>query len=265
MIKSKETKSQRSIQSIEVGFRLIRALEAAPGPMSLKSLSAAAEMSASKAHLYLVSFCGVGLAAQEADTGYYTLGPYALQLGLASISKADLVHHARRALLELRDLTGEAAYLSVKGNFGPCIVAKVDGLKEVPMVVRVGFSLPLTGSATGHVFMTFGNEEWLERSLKTERHLGGAARRAVPSSELAQAIKLVKLRGYAKTENLLNPGHAAISAPIFDHEGNLAGALTLLGPASDFDRATEEKLSKLLLQRTIHLSEMIGHRPNGSS
>jgi DNA-binding IclR family transcriptional regulator len=255
-------KSQRSIQSVEVGFRLIRALEAAPGPMSLKSLSAAADMSASKAHLYLVSFCNVGLVSQEADTGYYALGPYALQLGLASISKTDLVHRSRKALFELRDVTGEAAYLSVRGNFGPCIVAKVDGLKEVPMVVRVGFSLPLTSSATGHVFMAFANPEWLERTLKTERHLGSAAKKTMPTSELAQAIKLIKSRGYAKTENLLNQGHAALSAPIFDHEGNLAGALTLLGPASDFDKLTEAKLSRLLLEQTRDLSATIGYRPS---
>jgi DNA-binding IclR family transcriptional regulator len=260
-MKDQDKKSQRSIQSVEIGFRLIRALEAAPGPMSLKSLSAAAEMSASKAHLYLVSFCNVGLVEQEPDTGYYALGPYALQLGLSSISKADLVHHARKALFELRDITGEAAYLSVKGNLGPCIVAKVDGLKEVPMVVRVGFSLPLTGSATGRVFMAFGNPEWVKQCFKMERQIGSSRSKTLSALEASDIEKAVRSRGFAKTEGLLNPGHAALAAPIFDHDGNLAGALTLLGPASDFDKVTEAKLSKLLLGYTNRLSETIGYRP----
>jgi DNA-binding IclR family transcriptional regulator len=244
---------------VVVGFRLIRALEEAPAPMSLKSLSAAAGMSASKAHLYLVSFSNLGLVVQEAETGYYALGPYALQLGLAALSKIDLVHHARKTLFDLRDVTGEAAYLSIHGNLGPCIVAKVDGLREVPLVIRVGFTLPLTASATGRVYLAFSNREWISRTVEIERQLAGkSAKPKFSSTEISQIVKSIKARGYAKTESLLNIGHAALSAPILDHEGRLAGALTLLGPASDFDCETEKRFSKILLRHAAALSAAVG-------
>ena len=58
-------KPKRNIQSIEVGFKLIRALEEAPGPTSLKLLSKRAGMEPSKAHLYLVSFCNLGLVTRK--------------------------------------------------------------------------------------------------------------------------------------------------------------------------------------------------------
>src|ERR1700761_745352 len=76
---------QRSIQSIEIGFRLIRALENAPGPLTLKELAMRAGMTPSKAHFYLVSFKRVGLVAQNADNGQYLLGRYALDLGLSAL------------------------------------------------------------------------------------------------------------------------------------------------------------------------------------
>src|ERR1700742_4568364 len=123
----------RNIQSIEVGFQLIRALDEAPGPLLLKSLSMRAGMEPSKAHLYLVSFCNLGLVTQT-ENGYYALGPYALQLGLSALNKIDLAQLARGALLELRDETGEAASLSIQGDAGPVIVVRVDGLKDDPMV-----------------------------------------------------------------------------------------------------------------------------------
>ncbi|MBR0687767.1 IclR family transcriptional regulator [Bradyrhizobium manausense] len=264
-MRDQNDRGQRNIQAVEVGFRLIRALEEAPGSMSLKSLSAAAGMTASKAHLYLVSFCNLGLVVQETETGYYALGPYALQLGLTALSKVDLVHHARKTLFDLRDVTGEAAYLSIHGNIGPCIIKKVDGQKEVPLVIRVGFTLPLTASATGRVYLAFSNQEWVKRNVEIERQLAGrSAKPKFSAAELSQIVKSVKARGYAKTESLLNIGHAALSAPIFDHEGRLAGALTLLGPASDFDRETELQFSELLLSHAASLSAAIGYR-NGSS
>src|SRR3546814_5226478 len=60
--------ARRGIQSIGVGFRLVRALIDARGPLPLKQLAAAADMTASKAHPYLASFVQLGLLTQsEAD------------------------------------------------------------------------------------------------------------------------------------------------------------------------------------------------------
>lgn len=75
-----DLENQRSIQSIEIGGRLLNALALQSGPMSLKELAQAAEMTPSKAHPYLVSFGRLGLIEQERDSGQYRLGPAALQL-----------------------------------------------------------------------------------------------------------------------------------------------------------------------------------------
>jgi len=160
-------KPQRNIQSIEVGFRLIRALEQAPGPMSLKLLSQRAGMEPSKAHLYLVSFCNLGLVRQE-DSGYYALGSYALQLGLAALNKIDLAHLARKVLHELRDETGEAVSLAVHGDKGPVIVAKADGLKDDPLVIRLGRTLRVSNSAAGRIFLTYSDADSVRRLLEAE-------------------------------------------------------------------------------------------------
>ena len=81
MDKTVKAQGQRGIQSIEVGFRLIRVLETATGKLPLKTLADLAEMPASNAHLYMVSFCRVGLAVQDPITLRYGLGPYAVQVG----------------------------------------------------------------------------------------------------------------------------------------------------------------------------------------
>jgi DNA-binding IclR family transcriptional regulator len=45
-----DLENQRSIQSIEIGGRLLNALALQSGPMSLKELAQAADMTPSKAH-----------------------------------------------------------------------------------------------------------------------------------------------------------------------------------------------------------------------
>ena len=60
----------RRIKSIEVGFRIIRALEAADRALPLVRLSALVGMPSSKVHVYLASFLREGVVEQEPTTGH---------------------------------------------------------------------------------------------------------------------------------------------------------------------------------------------------
>ena len=71
-------KSQQGIQSIEVGARFSSAGAGPTRPQMLRDLAATAQMPAAKAHRYLVSFARMGLVEQQADTGLYDLGSFAL-------------------------------------------------------------------------------------------------------------------------------------------------------------------------------------------
>ena len=75
------------IQSVEVGFSLLDVLANSGDALMLRDLAAKAGMSAAKAHRYLVSFQRLELVTQDAGSTRYDLGPAALKLGLASLSR----------------------------------------------------------------------------------------------------------------------------------------------------------------------------------
>ena len=79
----------KGIQSIDVGFRLVHALIESGEPLPLKTLAAAAAMSPSKAHNYIVSFRRIEIIVKDAQTGHYCLGPIAGELGLAYLAQRD--------------------------------------------------------------------------------------------------------------------------------------------------------------------------------
>src|ERR1700709_50787 len=99
-------KERAGIQSVEVGFGLLDVLAKADGPLMLRDLAAAAAMSAAKAHRYLVSFQRLGLVAQDAISTRYDLGPAALRLGLASLSRIDAVRLARERVPQIVEQIG---------------------------------------------------------------------------------------------------------------------------------------------------------------
>src|ERR1700678_159990 len=94
--------NQQGVQSVEVGARLLKAIGAASAPLMLKDLAAAARMPPAKAHRYLVSLGRAGLVQQNAGTGLYDLGPFAVDLGLSALGRLSPVAAAEPFLEELR-------------------------------------------------------------------------------------------------------------------------------------------------------------------
>jgi DNA-binding IclR family transcriptional regulator len=216
-----------------VGFKVIHSLESAEGPLPLKQIAQSAGMSASKAYLYLATFEAEGLVKQDRETGYYGLGPSAIQLGLAAIRQLDVVRLAREQLDRLHALTQCAAYISIWGNRGPVIASKVDGLWQGSMVVRVGYVLPLLHSSTGRIFHAYLPKSETRKLVENELNGGkGHALAPLSKSEIDKSAAEIRSLGYAMSENQVNIGFASVSAPVFDYSQRLAGTLTVLGPSA---------------------------------
>jgi DNA-binding IclR family transcriptional regulator len=147
-------RQSKGIRSIEQGYKLLECLEHAGGPLPLKDLARGASMSPSTAHFYLSSFVRVGLMVQAVAGGHYDLGPSALRLGLASLSRFDIVRRAREAMFELRQQAEGSILLTVWGNLGPTVIYHLEGAHRSPLEGRVGTVLPVL-SAAGCCYLAY--------------------------------------------------------------------------------------------------------------
>jgi DNA-binding IclR family transcriptional regulator len=240
----------RSIQSVVIGFALVRALEQNGGPMPLKALAAAAGMSPGQAHAYLASFRAVGLVRQGTD-GLYELGPYALALGLAALDRLDVREAAMEPMRHFRDGCGESVHLSVWSGQGPVIVSRLDGTRGVSLSIRIGFALPLDNSASGRIFTAF---------LPEAEQLAEQSKGRQGRAELRRTLEIVRQSGLATSESLVNIGFAAMSVPVFDHDGRLAAAMTALGPAAHLDTRPDGAVAAALRDAGNAASAAMGHR-----
>ncbi|SMF58162.1 transcriptional regulator, IclR family [Xaviernesmea oryzae] len=265
--KPPEEWTQRRIQSIEVGFQVIRAMEAANGPLPLRDIAAAAGMPPSKAHLYLVSFVKEGVAFQDPVTGHYGLGRFAIQLGLSAIRQLDVVELAREELASLQRATGFATYLSLWGDRGPGIVSKVDGARQGSLAVRLGYVLPLLTSATGQVFLSYLDEsetasvrqdEIAAAKRDSSEETASLAPRVTTAKDIQKVVETVRKQGYAMTVNSINSSFAAIAAPVFDYSGRIVATMTVLGADKQIAGSRKKPTLDALLAAVNRLSERLG-------
>jgi DNA-binding IclR family transcriptional regulator len=259
-------KERAGIQSVEVGFALLQALAQSSGPLMLRDLAAAAGMSAAKAHRYLVSFQRLGLVTQEASDTRYDLGPTALKLGLAALSRLDAVKLARQRIASLMQDLGHTLALAVWGNHGPTIVHWEESPRAVTVNLRLGDVMPLLSSATGRCFAAWMAGETIAPLLKDElarsqkmQRLAGPNDMPRSMAELKALLAEVRRRGLARVIDTLLPGVAGFCAPVFDADGHLVLGIVALGSVATFDSAWDGAVAESLGAAARRMSADLGH------
>ncbi len=264
--KDGDEKGQRSVQSIEVGGRLLLALAQSRLPMSLKDLAARAGLSASRAHPYLVSFGRLGLIEQTAVSGHYALGPAALQLGLTCLSQLDPLKVAGPIAERLAASTGLAVALAVWGNFGPTVVRMIDARQPLHVSMRAGTVMSIFGTATGRAFAALLPPHRLQQAMA-----GALGDETGPitapitdrDEELLEIAAEMKRHGVTRAVGRPMPGVNAFSAAAFDHEGSPALVITVLGHQDQVSSQWDSAVPQAVKSAAAEVSRGLGWHGGG--
>lgn len=255
------SRTQRGIQSLETGGAILRALAGAAEPVKLRDLADAVGIVPSNLHPYLVSLRKIGIVEQTA-TGRYSLGPFALQLGVSRLRGQDAFHEAIQRIPALAEETQLMVAISVWGLHGATIVYVRESTSRVHANVRPGGTFMTTLTATGRLFAAFHNSELTEpiilREL-AELETSQSASYGIDEVWFRQRVDLVRSQGYDTTLDIPIPGVSAIAAPVFDHSGNMELAITLIGPTPVINLEPDGAAVTRLLAFTEQLSEDLGY------
>ena len=262
---------QRGIQSIEVGGQVLLALVHHGRPMALKDLARGAGMAPAKAHPYLVSFARIGLIEQDRLTGFYFLGPLALQLGLISLQQANPVQVATPLIAELAQRMGHTVAIAVWGTRGATIVRLEESPSAVHVNMRHGTVFSLANTASGRLFAAHLDAATAKARLDDERAqqkektradealAGMPPRAAVPSwKDFERQLAEVRAHGVSRSVGEVLPGVNAMAAPVFDHTGAMVLSITAIGPAAVFETRWDGPLARALKACAAQASQRLG-------
>jgi DNA-binding IclR family transcriptional regulator len=257
----------RGVQSIEVGGRILQVLVDAEQPMMLRDIARQADVQPAQAHGYLVSYRKQGLVEQDANAGRYRLGPFALLLAIARMRSFDPIKAAGDMLSDLVNETGFTVALSIWGTHGPTVVRIQEGVEPLYTKTRVGTVYSIYGTATGRTFAAFMPERVVKAAVELENAEGPKSKRIgalgqVPLRELRAAISTIRQKGYATIDPPPIPGVSALSAPVFDHVGQMQMAITVSGPAAAMDTGPSSPVIPKLLSFAHRISTQLGYEGN---
>ena len=170
-------------------------------------------------------------------------GPVLLGLARRGVPDADLVDLAGPILAGLGDVSGETINLAVPTPLGVEHLAQVDSRHFIGSTNWLGRRVEYSTTAVGKVFAAFG---------AAPPDLGHAIPEAV--------LETVRVRGYAIAVGELEPGLAAMAAPVRDAGGETIAALSISGPDHRLTTARITELAPVLVAGADGLSARLGYR-----
>jgi DNA-binding IclR family transcriptional regulator len=263
----RSARSTRGNSTILIGLEVIQALMDLGGPSSLGAVAARTQLSSSRAYRYLRALVDGGFVTQDKSSGHYDLGIGILHLGLSAIGRVDPVRHALPIMHSVTEQTGFTTVLSLWGSNGPTVIRCENGTLDMSLKVREGANLSLLSTATGKVFLAYMPEKIVEPFLKREIALWNAHH---PRKEMMTKAKVdamrkdVRRRGLSSTLGHRNPT-ANICAPIFDSEGRIRLAMSIISVIGQTDLNDRGETAKILLAATRDVSFQIGFGSNRGS
>lgn len=252
----------KGIKSIEVGYRVLLAVQRGPGGVQLAEIAKRAGLSSGAAHNYITSLVRTGLVEQE-GRGVYRLGPSAFALSLNSFRQLNGYEVLRAEAMTLHDLTGQGTAVSVWSQAGPISVF-VQRSNALGMIDFRPGRVPMLGSAAGLVFAAYLDDADLAEPIAYEQGQAGAGDGQMQAF-LDQARNAVLPKGYAFLSRV-EDDYYALSAPVWTHGDRIAFVMTVVSREPRADPALDTTyLDALLSSCQRATSFLVGSSASGPS
>ncbi|MBV9093482.1 MAG: IclR family transcriptional regulator [Streptosporangiaceae bacterium] len=246
--------NQNGTQAVDRAARLLSEVVHSAEPMTFTGLSAATGLAKSTTSRLLLALERNGLVRRD-DHGRFLPGEMFVSFAWRGGAEAGLVAVAQPFLERLGKATSETINIGVARNGMVEQIAQVDSTYLIGGTNWVGMSVPLHCSALGKVLLAYGAVQLSSGTLdrRTGRTITGEA-------ALRAELAAVRARGYAVTDEELEPGLVAVAAPVRGYDGTVIAALSVSAPAT---RMTPDRLPAAAahcVEEAAGLSAVLGYR-----
>lgn len=219
------------IEAIARGLDVIRAFGRGKPMMSLAAVATASSLPRPTARRILKTLEELGYVRQV--EGGYELTPRVLDLGMSYVLSRGLWEVARPHMEALVARTRESSSIAQLDGSDIVYVARVAVPKIVTLAVTIGTRFPAMQTSLGKVLLAALPSAEVDRVLAEPSRSGIVPRWQPDASERAAALREVRARGWALTDEQLAPGIRSVAVPLRDGDGRVIAALNVNSHAAE--------------------------------
>jgi IclR family transcriptional regulator, acetate operon repressor len=242
-------------QAVDRAAQLLAEVVHSADPLTFTDLSVASGLAKSTASRLLLALERNGLVRRD-DHGRFLPGEMFVSFAWRGGAEAGLVAVAQPFLERLGKATGETINLGVASNGLVEQIAQVDSTYMIGGTNWVGMSVPLHCSALGKVLLAYGAVQ-LPPASKLDRRTD---KTITTEPALKADLATVRSRGYAVTDEELEPGLIALAAPVHGYDGAVIAAVSVSAPTSRMSRDHLTVIAERCMEEAAGLAAVLGYR-----
>ncbi len=247
----------KPVRSVERAIAILFLVVQSDRPMGLSEISRTIGLDKATALRLLSTLAQAKLVQQDSITRRYMPGANISRL--YSSWRSDIRHISRPHLEALLRTVQESVCLVCPRGTERVTVEALAASHELCVVPAIGSAVPIYAGASGRVLMAFTPESERERIIKMTGLRAVVPGQSSDRKTYLDQLENVRNKGFAYTIGDVTPGGSAISAPVFDADGNIVATVVVRGPQM---RLTEKELIKIapdVMKAASDISQELGY------
>jgi IclR family KDG regulon transcriptional repressor len=248
----------KEIKSIRTCFRILSLFSKQNPNLDVDGISQAIDIPKSSVYRYLKTLIQESVLEYDPATKKYELGLKILELGATAYHQLELRKIAIPFMKELAKKTRETVYLAALDRDRAICIERIESDYPIRLSINRGESFPLHASATARILMAYLSDEEQDRIIK--KGLKKFTEYTITDfHKLRKNLREIKKRGFAFSNQELDMGAKAVSAPIFDFFGRPVAGLSIAGPVHRFADRKVDEYKNLVVDYSSRISSKLGY------
>lgn len=252
------------IQTVSRALDLLEQFQAGEAEFGLTDLGNRLNLQKNNVFRLVATLKAKNYIEMNDSTGKYRLGIKTRELGQVAKRQFDFANYARPFLDELKQQCHETCYFSVIKDGHTYFLDGVESDLPVRVSRQIGSSRPLYCTAAGRVQLAFMKPQKQAELLSVSELTGLTPRTITDPDLLRNELKKAVQQNYAIDDQEHDAGVMEIAAPVFDSNGDIVGALSIVGPEARLaGTRLKNELLPLLCRSAASLSSSLGYNRIG--
>lgn len=248
------------IPGLERGLLILMELSRSNREMSFAEILKLVDIPKATAYRAIQTLEYMGFVRRHPSSGLYSLGVNVLRLGFEYVASLDVVQVGQPVIESLRDTTGCSSHIAIRDGRDVIYVARVSAANATIRRVSVGTRLPVHRTSLGRMLLTGVSRQTFE-SLYPDEQLPDNEPGSPESRETLWAmVQEDRERGYVIGESFFQFGISSIVYPLFNHDGEVEGVVSIMVPVHEIPESDRERLRHDVADAARTISNLLGHQ-----
>jgi DNA-binding IclR family transcriptional regulator len=247
------------VPALERALAALEILSESKHGFSISEMARRLGVPKSSIHLILTTLERRGYLLKNPQSRRYSMGLKLVGLARMALDGLQLRQQAIPFLLSLAAKTGLTVHMGVLESGEAVLIERIECPGLVKLNTWVGQRMHVNCTALGKALIAFLPEEEFKRTIQPRRLIKHNQNTISSMAKLREELNRVRLLGYAVDDEEEEVGVRCVGAPIFDHHGRVAAALSVAGTTVQIPAGEVEGLARLVQDTAGKISQELGY------